>query len=529
MLITGALVLLAWAPAAGPVWRRWFPAWDMTDLTLYQRLTGGTGYYVHAPLGVAAAVLMVYWTFRRRGMPARVTSGATRVGAAMLVACVLIHLASVFARLPSGSMFALVGALAGLSLMCGGWPLLRTYAPPILFLALMVPLPASLLNAMTLGLKHLAAVAAVGVVNRTVDLGAQLMGSRVFLPDRPDGLPQFLWVDGACSGMRSLLALVSFGAFFALFARLRRPGRVAVLLAAVPVAIGCNVLRIALLLLGSAHWGTDVAHPGGPLHDGLGAMMYAVALTVFFVLEWAIPRVGALLGRDWGVPRRPAVAAKSEPADLRTWRPAAWGMLGALALGSWWVAAPRPETQHGAMARTAVAATLDVQGDRYIGTDLSLPPETLAEMGTDDYLWRIYAPSPQDPWLGLLIVFSPENRKSVHPPEGCLEGEGNHLSSAAAVDVPGPAGQTYPMRELVADGQGRTVIYLYVYKCGGRYTRSFLDQQVQLICGALLGRGSGGALIRISVPVIGDDRQAARNLARAVAQRILPQIDAHLP
>jgi EpsI family protein len=527
--VAGALILAAWAPAAGLIWHRWFPDWDMSGLTLDQRLTGGTSYYVHAPLGVAAAVLMALWTFRRRGLPAWATPRAAGVGAAVLVLCGLIHVVSLLARLPSGSGFALVGTLAALALLWGGTTMLRAYAPPIVFLALMVPLPASLLDSLSLWLKHLAAASAVWLVDQVLGLHTHLEGSRICLPDRFDGMPQFLWVDGVCSGLRSLLALVSFGAFFALFARLRRPGRVVVLAAAVPVAIGCNIIRIALLVVAAAHFGTEVARLGSGLHDGLGALMYAVALGVFFVLEWLIPRLGRLLGRDWIAARYLPPRSHPGPTDLRTWRPGAWAILAAVALGSWWAAAPSPVAPHGDLARTAVADTLDLPGGAYFGTDHALPAETLLELGTDDYLWRTYASGPHEADLGLLIVFSPENRKSVHPPEGCLEGEGNHLSSVAAVDVTGPGGRTYPMRELVCDRDGHTTFYLYVYKCGPRYTRSFLGQQLQLIAGSLLGHNPGAALIRISAPVRDDGPDSARALARAAAQRLLPEIDAHLP
>jgi EpsI family protein len=130
--------------------------------------------------------------------------------------------------------------------------------------------------------------------------------------------------------------------------------------------------------------------------------------------------------------------------------------------------------------------------------------------------------------LSLLIVFSPEDRKSVHPPEGCLEGEGNHLSSLAPVDVTGPGGRSFPMRELVCDRDGKATVFLYVYKCGGYYTRSFLAQQVQLLTRALLGHSSGAALIRIGVPVRQDGLAEARALAKAAAQSLMPQIDARL-
>ena len=100
--------------------------------------------------------------------------------------------------------------------------------------------------------------------------------------DPVTSLPISLDVDVACSGMRSLFALVMIGMVFA-FLRVRDEWKRWVLIAFVPlVAVSGNFVRMLLLYFGSLLWGTDFAigkgHEVSPFHLISGLMVFVVAL-----------------------------------------------------------------------------------------------------------------------------------------------------------------------------------------------------------------------------------------------------------
>jgi len=73
------------------------------------------------------------------------------------------------------------------------------------------------------------------------------------------------------------------------------------------------------------------------------------------------------------------------------------------------------------------------------------------------------------------------------------------------------------------------VYYLYVFKCGDAYTTNYTFQQATILLQGLFNRDATGALIRLTVPVAGEDLESARTLARDAAERLMPIIDQKLP
>lgn len=106
--------------------------------------------------------------------------------------------------------------------------------------------------------------------------------------DPVTSLPISLDVDVACSGMRSLFALVMIGIVFA-FLRVKDEWKRWVLMAFVPVvAILGNFVRMLMLYGGSVAWGTEIAigenHEMSAFHMLAGLMVFVVALILMSAL-----------------------------------------------------------------------------------------------------------------------------------------------------------------------------------------------------------------------------------------------------
>lgn len=178
--------------------------------------------------------------------------------------------------------WSIVVVLFGLSLALLGRAWTRALAFPLGFLVFMLTFPPVVVNQLSFALKEVTIRFAQRVAE---SLGASMLrdGMTLYLAGGE------LRVENPCSGLRSLVALLATGALFAGLQRGGRWRRVALFLAAVPVAMLANGIRITALILVGHYVG--VREAGGLVHDVSGYVLYAIALgALFLVRRWLTPR-----------------------------------------------------------------------------------------------------------------------------------------------------------------------------------------------------------------------------------------------
>jgi exosortase len=181
-------------------------------------------------------------------------------------------------------LFALQGwsllvVLSGLTLTFFGVPILRMLAFPILYLAFMLTFPPVVMNTLSFALKSFATAGAAGAAE-SLGVIMRREGMQIYFETGE------LSVENPCSGLRSLIALLATGTLFAYF----QPGglwrRAVVMLAAIPIALLGNMLRLLLLFIASDRMGVPWAT--GRFHDVTGYVLYAVALGLLLLLRAAL-------------------------------------------------------------------------------------------------------------------------------------------------------------------------------------------------------------------------------------------------
>ena len=158
---------------------------------------------------------------------------------------------------------------------------------PLAFLLFMIPLPAILLNTITLPLQLLATQLSTFAL-QLVHLPVYREGNIIYLPHTT------LEVAEACSGLRSLVSLLALAVVLAYITQRRLSTRWILVLSAVPIALVANAFRIwATGVL--AHWyGTQAAE--GFYHTFAGWLVFVVALGLLLGEGGLL----ALLRRAWG-------------------------------------------------------------------------------------------------------------------------------------------------------------------------------------------------------------------------------------
>ena len=204
------------------------------------------------------------------------------LGLTLLVAAILVrYLSGLAAELFTmrGSMLV---AAAGLVIYFRGYRQLIRWWLPTTLLALSIPIPAVLTGTLALPLQ-LKASAWGAAVLRLRHVPVELSGNIIRLPGRE------LFVTEACSGLRSLTALLALGVLVGGL-WLRHPLSRAVLIAlAIPVAMLVNAFRV--FLTGFLVYSINPALGEGFMHLSEGWLLFVIAFLILGSFTWVVSRI----------------------------------------------------------------------------------------------------------------------------------------------------------------------------------------------------------------------------------------------
>lgn len=229
---------------------------------------------------VPAIVAYLVW-MRRARFRSEVGSGWVKALGIAFLGCGLHVVGSLSGTLfLSGLGFA--GTLLGVIGFLWGGNVLRVVGPPICLSILMVPLPSYLIGQLTWYLQVMAST-----ISSTI-LAA--LGIPVFQDGNLLKLSNYvLEVKQACSGSRSIFALLALALVLGMGAERRLVVRVLLVAVAPVLAVGANVIRIVGTGVIAQYWGGLAANES--LHTAWGIVVFAIAvaglLSVQRLLKWA--------------------------------------------------------------------------------------------------------------------------------------------------------------------------------------------------------------------------------------------------
>jgi exosortase B len=239
------------------------------------------------PMILAISAWLV-WRVRDRLLEASDSRVMPRTGTALLalgLAMYAIGRSQDFAQFEVGSM---VPVLAGIVLGLRGPTGLRAAWFPLLFLAFVVPLPGSLLDAILVPLKQQVSVAAELIMH---GLGFPVARTGVVLTIGPY---QLLIAD-ACSGLNSMISLTGVGLVYVYTAgHASRLHNLVLLALVLPIAFVANMARVCLLMWVTFEFG-DLA--GQRFHDWAGYLEIVLAFALFFGLDAMLGAASRFAGR----------------------------------------------------------------------------------------------------------------------------------------------------------------------------------------------------------------------------------------
>lgn len=164
--------------------------------------------------------------------------------------------------------------VAGLVIYFKGWRYFKAVLFPWLFLFLMVPPPTLVMNMVTLPLQFLASDLAAWFL-RLFNVPVLQNGNVLQLSNMS------LEVVEACSGIRSLISLGTLAIIYGYLMESRNSIRVLLAVAAVPIAVLANGVRIMGTGLTGLYW--DPSKAQGFFHEFSGWVIFVLSLIALFI------------------------------------------------------------------------------------------------------------------------------------------------------------------------------------------------------------------------------------------------------
>jgi len=507
-LLLAAALLFLYAPALKLLVQTWWTDENYSHGLLIPLLIGFLLWFEKDELGKLE---------KRPAFPA----GGITVLAAMFFLLVGILGAELFTQ-----RFSLLLMLAGITIYFFGWQILKKLVVPFVLLALAIPIPTILFNKIAFPLQLLATDLAVWGI-RLFGIPAAKFGNVIEL--LPRGASQSIWLEvvEACSGIRSLMTLVTLALVYAYFTSRRRNfaslksfdlWRAAILMfAALPIAVLTNGVRVSATGILAYYYGGETAQ--GFLHGASGWLVYVAALLLLLL-------VGKVLDLIW---KQGDIGKtdfhSSSPFLLFSSSFKFWLLLFVLLIGGalihWREAAGeiRPDRK---LLKDFPAKIGDW---RQNGADQRFETEIETVLGSDDYLMRDYFVPDSGKGANLYIGYYETQRTGAtyHSPRNCLPGSGWTMTESLPVEISLPDGQKFVANNYVIENNQSKALMIYWYQGRGRYVANEYKDKFFTVLDSISRRRSDGAMVRVVVSIDKSEQDAletAKNLAAGAAANL---------
>ncbi|MEM7236481.1 MAG: VPLPA-CTERM-specific exosortase XrtD [Pseudomonadota bacterium] len=481
--------------------------------------------YSHGPL---IPLISGYLFLRQlKGVPPNNAEVTDRwAGVMVLFLALLVGLAGNIASIEKIVSLAIIIWVGGMILVSFGWSRGKQFWPPVLHLAFMMPLPFFLYWKTSIFLQGVSAEIGVDVI--------RMMGIPVFLDGKVIDLGTYkLLVAEACSGLRYMFPIMSFTYIFAVLYQGSIWHKATLLLAAVPIAILMNSIRIGIIGILVDNYG--IGHAEGFLHLFEGWVIFLLCILAMIGLSKSMQMMSGDrrgLAEVLDVDTSGLGGQLARISDIRPSR-ALIAMSGVFAVaGLMWN--PMSKIEPPWIERESFLVFPMQLGDWRSFHRQELPRDIAAVLQADDYLAANYInPNHRAPVDVFVAWYRDQSKAAIHSPEICIPGGGWEMSEIEQADVRfellnmNGRQMVIPVnRAIIQKGLDTQLVYYWFDQAGRRLTSDIMAKAHLLISGLQTGR-MDGALMRLLTPIhpnetIEDADARLRSMLAAVMP-VMPQ------
>jgi exosortase D (VPLPA-CTERM-specific) len=396
----------------------------------------------------------------------------------------------------------------------------------------MIHVPPFLYNTLSSNLQLISSDLGVAII-RLFDISVHLEGNVIDL-----GSYQLQVVE-ACSGLRYLFPLASFGFLCAYFFRAPFWMRLWIFLSTMPITILMNSFRIAVIGILVDNFG--IAQAEGFLHDFEGWIIFVGCLAVLVAEMWLLTR-WCLKGKRFTEVF--VVGATPSPSSQIGFNNMASTLKSSL---------PKPYFASCLLLLVATILSLNLSGQQDLlpmrrhfvnfplqinawrGVEVGMEQKYVDTLRLDDYIIANYTrPSDATP-VNFYVAYYNSQRQgaSAHSPKSCIPGDGWQIGDFEQKEIPAlklSNGQPFTVnRVVISKGDAKHLVYYWFQQRGRIITNEYLVKWF-LLWDALTRKRTDGALVRLVIPLVEKDSiaQGDQTLA-AFIQEGIPLLKDYVP
>lgn len=219
--------------------------------------------------------LSVYMVWQQREVITATEPTSSWKGMAGLLAALVVYIMASLMKITTIVSVSFPLSIAALVWFLYGGKMLWVVVFPVFFLFLMIPVPEQIYSSLTIHLQILVSKYSV-IIASSAGIPIFREGNVINLPGRT------LEVVQACSGIRSLISLITLCLVIGYFGFKSNVLRATLVISAVPVAVLVNIVRVLLMIVAFYYFQYDLT--ADPVHTYLGIAIFIIALAVTMVL-----------------------------------------------------------------------------------------------------------------------------------------------------------------------------------------------------------------------------------------------------
>jgi len=505
--------------ALSPAGMAWFLLLVLAALPVYWigfvslAAAWATPEYSHGPLIPIISLYLFLRELRQTPPAPPGTAADRRPGILLLALALLVGIFGNLVKIPDIVTYGFILWTGGVMLIGFGWAQGKRHFLPVIHLVFMLPLPQFVYWKLSIFLQGISSELGVWFV--------ALAGVPVYLEGNVIDLGVYkLQVAEACSGLRYLFPILSFSYLFAILYRGPVWHKAVLLLAAAPLTVLMNSVRIGVIGVLVNSYGIE--HAEGFLHFFEGWVIFLSCIGILFLMAIGLQRMT----------RDPKPLADTIDLDTTGFAPQATRILGI---------APSKGLVSGALMSLAVAAAFvltptppRVEPDRdpfllfprtlgdWSGAVRPLEPEIEAVLGADDYIDATYLAAGEAAPVNLFVAWYEKQTEGsgIHSPEVCLPVGGWEVFSIDPhpVTIEGTVYGSFEVnRAVIQKGLSKQLVYYWFEQRGKRMTNDYAAKASVVLDSLTRGR-TDGALVRFVTPIGEGETEAA---AEARLQRFM--------
>jgi len=453
---------------------------------------------------------------------------------------------------------SLVVMLVGITVYFFGARILKSLVVPFVLLLLAIPIPQIIFNKIAFPLQIWASQAAVWGI-RLFEVPTIRKGNVIEILPRGASQIIALEVVEACSGIRSLMTLMTIALVLAYFTRakhkriedannfafLKNPDfwRASILmLSAIPIAIFTNAARVTATGVFTYYYGKQATE--SVWHSISGWLVYLVALALLFALNLIVKKLLTAKNelREAESSKFKVQSSKPENENSAIRNPQSafenrqspianpfYRLLAVLLIGgvfiNWFERRGEAE-----IVRKPLAEIPAALGDwKQKGDPIRFDAATESVLRTTDYTMREYV-LPDGRIANIYVGYYASQRAGAtyHSPQNCLPGAGWVMQSPAPVEIKTASGASFTANKFIIENGVYKEVLIYWYQGRGRFERSEYADKINTVLDSVLRRRSDGAMVRVMTSV-GYSEAEATNAAVDLAAQTAGRLDLFVP